>query len=250
MRPTIKLDSAKTPDGRTLDLFQHDEEFFIQQGRITVMSSRAHSSEEELARLGLEKIKGRSKPVVLVGGLGLGFTLRAALDNLPKSAKVIVAEILEPVVRWNKEIFGHLAGNPLHDKRVEVYLGDVTDLIATSSSEFDAILLDVDNGPEAFVVGTNIDLYTDVGLAICHNALRSAGVLAVWSTHSSKHFTKRLKSSGYAVEEIRCTPRKKKGTRSHLLWIAQAKKAKASRARRSKSAPPRQRANRGRKKKR
>ena len=228
MRPTIKLDSAQTPDGRTLDLFQHDEEFFIQQGRITVMSSRAHSSEEELARLGLEKVKGRSAPVVLVGGLGLGFTLRATLDCLPKAAKVVVAEIMEPVVRWNREIFGHLAGHPLQDKRVEVHLGDVTELISTSSNQFDAILLDVDNGPEAFVVGTNIDLYTDVGLAICHNALRSGGVLAVWSSHSSKHFTKRLKSSGFNVEECRCSPRGKKGARSHLLWIAQAKKSKGS----------------------
>mgnify|MGYP001546356811 CR=1 FL=1 len=224
MRPTIKLFSAETPDGLPLDLYQHDEEFFIQQGRNTIMSSRAHASEDALAQLGCSKIKGRKAPVVLIGGLGLGFTLRAALDVLPKAAKVVVAEILEPVIEWNQNILGHLAGHPLKDKRVELVSDDVTQLIATSNAAFDAILLDVDNGPEAPVVGTNINLYSDVGLAICRNALRSGGVMAVWSMHQSKGFTRRLEQTGFAVEEVRCRPHGDKGSKCHLIWVAQMKK--------------------------
>jgi len=222
MLPTVKLDSATTPDGRTLDLFRHDDDFFIQLAGTVIMSSRAHASEEELARLACATLGDEPAPRILIGGLGLGYTLAATLRLVPPAAKVVVAELLEPVIRWNRTVLGHLAGNPLQDRRVQVVLGDVADLLAAQPEGFDAILLDVDNGPEGLTAEANEGLYGVRGLKTCRVALKPGGVLAVWSAFRSPRFTRALQHVGFKVDEVPCRPRSgaRGGARSHVVWVA------------------------------
>lgn len=201
MKPTHILDCIATPDGRELVLYQRGDTFSIEVDRYHLMGSRAHGSEENLARLALKAWGEGPAPRVLVGGLGMGFTLRATLDALDgrPEAEVVLAEMFPAVVEWNRRHFGHLAGHPLADRRVQVEEGDVAERFKPGPSLFDVILLDVDNGPEAMTLEKNHELYTPAGVSRLHRALRPGGVLAVWSAHDEPRFVDRLRRGGFVA---------------------------------------------------
>ena len=200
-------------------LYERDGAYVIRINGRELMTSRAHGSEEELAKLALAKIT-QSSPRVLVGGLGMGYTLRAVLDVMPESAKVMVAEILPAVVAWNRNQLAHLAGFPLEDPRVAVVERDVAEIIAAGPSAFDAVLLDVDNGPAALTVADNEQLYGPSGLAAIRRCLRPGGVLGVWSADPDRRFERRLAKTGFEVstETVRARPGAK-GPK-HTIFIA------------------------------
>jgi spermidine synthase len=183
------------------------------------MSSRAHGSEESLAEAGCGHLRGAATPRVLVGGLGMGFTLRAALDVLPAGARVVVAELVPEVVAWNRDPLGALAGHPLRDKRVRVAVQDVGFTLRAHPSHFDAILLDVDNGPAAFTSRLNSSLYSAQGLAAAHASLVSGGVLAVWSAWDDDGFTRRLRRQGFTTESSRVRARREKRGSHHTIFV-------------------------------
>ncbi len=185
------------------------------------MGSRKHGSEDTLAKLGCRHLSGQPHPHVLIGGLGMGFTLAAALAQLGADAEVIVAELLPAVVQWNRQHLGHLAGHPLDDPRCSVSLCDVAEKLRGRQASFDAILLDVDNGPEGLTQHDNNWLYSVEGLQHAYAALRPGGVLAVWSAGPDATFRKRLRQVGFKVaeEQVRAHGRRK-GAR-HTIWIAQ-----------------------------
>lgn len=215
------LDSVVTPDGRELVLYQHGNMFAIRVDDDDLMSSRMHGSEEELARLGLLALDKRPAPRVLVGGLGMGFTLRAVLDGLRgrPQAQVVVAELFPAVVSWNRTYLGELARHPLQDPRVVVEEGDVAKLLARSKEGFDLILLDVDNGPEAFTLDDNHDLYTEKGIATCRAALREGGVVAFWSAGDDHAFAWRLQCGGFEAEVHRVPARPGGKGGRHVIFL-------------------------------
>jgi spermidine synthase len=225
MKPTILLGTALIPDTKTeLKLFTHDGEFSIKiPGRGELMNTKVHGSEKALAELACQRMKGSAQPRVLVGGLGMGFTLAAALDAAGPDAEVVVAELVPEVVEWNRDIMGEASGHPLADPRSTVYVGDVADPIRNDEQGFDAILLDVDNGPEAMIRRENSWLYSIPGLESARRALRPSGVLAIWSAGPDNLFKARLKHAGFKVEEHVVRPhRAGKGSR-HYIWLAQAR---------------------------
>jgi spermidine synthase len=183
------------------------------------MSSRMHGSEEALATLACRRVRTLEQPCVLVGGLGMGFTLRATLDLLPPDARVVVAELVPAVVEWNRGPLGPLAGYPLKDNRVRVDVGDVAVTLSSSPAQFDAVLLDVDNGPAAFTASSNAGLYDDRGLAAARAALKMGGVLAVWSAREDRKFEQRLRYGGFAVAVERVRGRLKKGGPFHTIFL-------------------------------
>jgi spermidine synthase len=185
----------------------------------SLMSSRMHGSEQALAALALRRMEVPDA-CVLVGGLGMGFTLRATLDLLPQDATVVVAELVPAVVEWNRGALGTLAGHPLRDPRVRVEMGDVADTLQSSPESFDAVLLDVDNGPDAFTAATNARLYNDAGLAAARAALKPGGVLAVWSAWEDRRFEQRLRYAGFVVHLERVRGRLKKGGPKHTIFLA------------------------------
>jgi len=214
------LGEAEAPDGTEMRLMRHDREYVIfSRGRI-LMSSRMHGSEAALAALACERAKTAEAPSVLVGGLGLGFTLRATLNLLPHDAAVVVAELVQAVVDWNLGPLGPLAGDPLRDRRTRLEVGDVGHLLAASRSRFDVILLDVDNGPEAFVSSGNVGLYGDPGLAAARAALKPGGVLAVWSAFDDRKFVRRLRYAGFSVRVEHVRARLKQGGPMHTIFVA------------------------------
>lgn len=222
MIPSILLGSAPIPNtNKELRLYQRGDEFSIKiPGRGELMNSRVHGSEKALAELACERIGQRERPRVLIGGLGMGFTLAAALKALGPSAEVVVAELVQEVVEWNRQAMGGPAGHPLADPRSSVYIGDVGDLLRQQREAFDVILLDVDNGPEALIRRENDWLYTIAGLETARGALRCNGVLAVWSAGRDQLFTSRLHHAGFKVEEVVVRPhRSGKGPRHHI-WLA------------------------------
>jgi spermidine synthase len=219
MNPLVLIDRARTPEGSDITLSRRGHEFFIHANGKDLMSSRMHGSEEALATLGCERARVLEEPCVLVGGLGMGFTLRATLDVLPPGAKVVVAELLDAVVAWNKGPLGPLAGNPLDDRRARVEVGDVMNTLRAGAGRFDAILLDVDNGPRAFSQESNAGLYDNAGLALLRSALRPAGILAVWSAWEDHKFEHRLRYAGFAVETARVRGRLKKGGPKHVIFV-------------------------------
>src|SRR4051794_40102950 len=179
-----------------MSLTRQGSEYVILASGKPLMSSRMHGSEEHLAALGCREARTRAEPCVLVGGLGMGFTLRATLDLLPSAATVVVGELVPAVVDWNRGPLGPLANHPLKDPRVEVALGDVADTIRASRRRFDAMLLDVDNGPAAFTASHNTRLYDDGGLAAARAALTDGGVLAVWSAWEDRRVGERRQHAG------------------------------------------------------
>ncbi len=220
MKPTIQIAETKTPDGSPLALFEHDGDFMIRVNGQALMSSRAHESELELARLGCLRIKERQNPRVLIGGLGMGYTLRQTLDMLNPLAEVVVAELLPEVVRWNRERFGHLTDHPLRDKRVTMKTCDVLKIVRKSPHGFDAILLDVDNGPDAMTDAGNDKLYGRKGIQTLLGALHEQGCLSIWSATIDRSFERRLQQERLHVRQFRVAAHKGGKTRSRCIWVA------------------------------
>ena len=206
------------PDGKEMRLVRWDEHLAVQVDGRSLMSSHEIGSEQELGRLVAEVVQPVAAPRVLIGGLGLGFTLRAALDTLPPTASVIVAELVPEVVAWSRGEHGARAGRPLDDPRVEVIIEDVGKVL-TRGPAYDAILLDVDNGPDALVHANNANLYKRAGLTRARKALRAGGVLAVWSAFGSRTFSRWLEEVGFEVELRRTQPTTAGGPR-YYIWIA------------------------------
>lgn len=222
MIPWKLLGRAQTPGGGAeLFLYQRDTEFSLKADNDELMNSRVHGSEDALATLACHKIASHSRARVLIGGLGMGFTLRSALDELGSQAQVEVAEIVPDVVRWNRDFLGHLADSPLDDGRVTVREGDVVQMIKTAKRGYDAILLDVDNGPQALTSGKNNWLYTITGLETAAAALRPKGVLAIWASGPDAGFAKRLGQAGFDVDEVKVRGRAGGKGAHHIVWVAE-----------------------------
>jgi spermidine synthase len=203
-----------------MKLTRRGNEYIILANGRSLMSSRMHGSEEALATLACRRVRTMGHPCVLVGGLGMGFTLRATLDFLPPDATVVVAELVPAVVEWNRGPLGLLAGQPLKDRRVRVHADDVAVTLRSCPGQFDAVLLDVDNGPSAFTSLDNSGLYDDKGLAAARAALKVGGVLAVWSARDDRKFEQRLRYGGFTVEVERVRARLKKGGPRHTIFLA------------------------------
>jgi spermidine synthase len=217
------LGSARAPEGGgELRLYQRGSEFSIRVDGRELMNSRVYSSEEALAHLTCERLAGCPNPRVLVGGLGMGFTLAAALSDLGPRAEVIVSELVPEVVEWNRGPLGELAKHPLRDPRVTVREIDVASVLRTEQRAYEAILLDVDNGPEGITRTGNNWLYGRAGLSATSKALRPGGVLAVWSASPDEAFARRLSAAGFAVEEIAMRARGYTRGARHTIWIAQS----------------------------
>ncbi len=220
MKPRVRIATTRTPDGGEMVLYQHGRDFSIKINGQDLMLSRQHESELELARLGCAHLAGHTEPSILIGGLGMGYTLRQALDMLSPRAQVVVGELLGAVVEWNREFFGELNGQPLGDARVDLKTGDIAELISRSKSRFDAILLDIDNGPNATTDSGNRRLYGREGIRACRLALRQPGCLAVWSAEPSKKFEQLLMSCGFHVRRFRVSAYKGSKSQSRFVWVA------------------------------
>jgi spermidine synthase len=201
-------------------LYQHGSDFSIMINGQDLMHSRQHESELELARLGCSHLAGHKEPSILIGGLGMGYTLRQALDMLSPQATVVVGELLGDVVEWNREFFGELNGQPLGDERVDLKTGDVVEFISRFKDKFDAILLDIDNGPAVMTDSGNRRLYGFTGIKACRRALRKQGCLAVWSAEPSKKFEELLMSCGFQVRRFRVPAYKGSKSLSRFIWVA------------------------------
>lgn len=213
------LDETVAPDGTILRLTRRDREYVILASGRSLMSSGMHGSEEALATFACRRARALEEPCVLIGGLGMGFTLRATLDVLPPDAMVVVAELLPAVVEWNRGPLGPLAGHPLKDKRVRIEMCDVAVTLRSSPDRFDAVILDVDNGPTAFTASNNSWLYEDRGIAAARAALKTGGMLAVWSAREDHKFEKRLRYGKFAVQVERVRGRLKKGGPHHIIFL-------------------------------
>ena len=223
MLPRETIATAKVLDGDTLTLVSHGRDFIIMLGREELMGTRMQFSEEQLAILTLAELEAE-KPRVLIGGYGMGFTYRAALSHLPEGGHVVVAEVVPEILEWAEGPLAHLTGDSLGDTRGEIVLCDVAALIDDANdgtcAKFDAILLDVDNGPDGIVRDQNSRLYTRTGLAKAREALKPGGILAVWSAAPDHKFRLRLKEASFDVDErtVRARPNNK-GPR-HTIWFA------------------------------
>ncbi len=224
MIPWSHLDTAQVPGGGELRLMQRGTEFSIRLGRDELMNSRLSATEQALATIACEKIRTRRRPNkqpnILIGGLGMGFTLRAALTVLGKQAHIVVAELVPAVVAWARGPMAKLSVDSLTDPRVRIYEGDVGDLIRSGRLAYDAILLDVDNGPQGMTRKANDGLYDLKGLRAAHAALRPGGVLAVWSSGPDAKFTARLRKTGFKVDEIPLRAKGPRGGARHFIWTA------------------------------
>jgi len=237
VKPWELLAEARTPDGTLMSLTRRDTELVIMAGGKILMSSRMHGSEEAMAEMALKRLQSRpatpnpqdhktslplSEACVLIGGLGLGYTLRATLDLLPDDATVIVAELIPAIVEWHQGPLAALAGKPTADKRVHIEVKDVVATLRSNAGRFDAVLLDIDNGPEAFTESSNAGLYNDRGIATIRAALKPGGMLAVWSAWEDRRFEQRLKYAGFKVEVERVRARLKKGGPRHTIFLGRA----------------------------
>ena len=219
MLPWIELDRADLPAGGTLRLMRRGQDFVIKLGVAELMTSRLSASEEALATLAAEKLGGRTKARILIGGLGMGFTLRAAQRAFGADARIIVAELVPAVVRWARGPMAELFAGSLDQPGVEIVETDVAAPIREPEAGYDAILLDVDNGPEGMTQAVNADLYSLRGLAAARAALRRGGVLAVWSQGPDAVFAKRFATAGFAVEEKRVRAGGARGGSRHVIWL-------------------------------
>jgi spermidine synthase len=218
--PWSLIDTAAVPGGDELRLMRRGAEFSIRLDGNELMNSRLSGSEQALATLACAKIAGRKQPRVLIGGLGMGFTLRAALAKLPPDAEIVVAELVPAVVAWARGPMAEIFGGSLTESRVSIHEMDVSDLIRPVQSGYDAILLDVDNGPEGLSRQANDALYDREGLRAAHTALKAGGVLAVWSSAPNQDFTRRLRQAAFGVEEVRTRANGARGGARHVIWIA------------------------------
>ena len=219
MKPLEQLDEARAPDGTRITLTRQDAEFMILADGKPLMSSRMYGSEAALATLGCRDVPRRA-PRVLVGGLGMGFTLRAALDAISADAVVVVSELIPAVIEWNRGPLGALAAHPLNDPRVRLEIGDVRETLRSNRAAFDAVLLDVDNGPDAFSAAGNDSLYSDEGITAARDALKPGGVFAVWSVREDRQFVTRLKRAGFQVTAQRVRARSTGRGSHHTVFVA------------------------------
>ena len=220
MIPWLDLGTGLIPGGGELRLKRRGAEFSIRLGHNELMNSRLSGSEEAMATLSAERLKGRKAPHILIGGLGMGFTLRAALTAFGADAHITVSELVPAVVAWAHGPMAELFGDSLRDPRVRIAEGDVGELMASAPACYDAILLDVDNGPEGFTRKSNDRLYDTHGIAQALAALTTGGVLAVWSMGPDAAFAKRLKASGARVEEIGVKAHRGRSGTRHIIWLA------------------------------
>ncbi len=215
------LEETRVPSGGgRLTLYQRGEEFSIWINETELMGSHVHESEDELARLPLQDPKLNPNPHVLIGGLGMGYTLAAALRHLPEGGRITVSELIPEVVKWNKGPLGHLAGNPLEDRRASVQRKDVARLLQNELEEYDVVLLDVDNGPEGLTRGGNDWLYTEEGLESAYTALKPGGILGIWSGFRDPAFYMRLKKINYKdVRQVSVRVGPHENNDEQLIWI-------------------------------
>ena len=216
----LLLDTADVPGGGELRLWRRGSEFSIRLGQNELMNSRVSGSEEALAAIACAEIKIRERPMILIGGLGMGFTLRAALAELGAEAGIVVAELVPAVLAWARGPMAEIFDNSLADPRVSIREVDVGHLIRSGRSTFDAIVLDVDNGPEALTRQANDRLYDAKGLKAARTALRPGGVLALWSSGPDPDFTQRLRKVGFAVDERLVSAHGGRGGARHVIWMA------------------------------
>lgn len=221
MRKLVPLGTAAIPgSGKSLTLYRSKDDFHINlTGGLELMSTRRHGSEDALGYLPCRRLADPRAARVLIGGLGMGFTLAAVLVNVGKAAEVTVVELIPEVVEWNRGPLGDASGRPLDDPRVRVEIADVAALIDAADASYDVIALDVDNGPEDFTSGGNTRLYTDAGIAAARKALRPGGVLAYWSADPDERFKARLAATGMKVEEFHVYAFGNKGTQN-VIWLA------------------------------
>ncbi|MDX8384707.1 MAG: hypothetical protein R8M45_11540 [Ghiorsea sp.] len=223
MRPWELLHSSPVAgEAHDLQLYRRGDEYSIKTGYSELMNSRMHSSEDVLAELGCQHLRKKAKARVLIGGLGMGFTLAEALKHLADDAEVVVAELVPAVVQWNQTHLAHLAGFPLKDERVTMFEGDVGKAIRHEAAAFDAILLDVDNGPEGLTRQENGALYSPNGLKSALLGLKDNGVFGVWSAFPEPKFTKRMQKAGFKTQEVPCRAHGKKGSK-HMVWLGTKK---------------------------
>src|SRR5580698_9034768 len=240
MIPWLQIDTTRVPDADVeLRLMRRGTEFSMMLGQNELMNSRLSGSEEALATLTAKKIEAVKRPHLLVGGLGMGFTLRAALAVLGPDARVTVAELVPAVIAWARGPMAELFGGSLGDPRAEIREADVADVIASSRQAFDAVLLDVDNGPEALIRKANDALYDTGGLQAIRGALRPGGVLAVWSSGPNVAFTKRLRAADFEVSEVGVRATTKRSGAHHVIWFATKPKAPAKAGKASNTKPAR-----------
>ncbi|MDP8912925.1 MAG: hypothetical protein M3N39_05060 [Pseudomonadota bacterium] len=221
MIPRVLIDVAEVPGGGgELRLIQRGSEFSIMLGANELMNSRLSGSEEALAAMACQRISATARPRLLIGGLGMGFTLRAALNALRAGARIEVAELVPAVIRWALDPMAPLFGGSLTDARVSILEADVGDLIASARALYDAILLDVDNGPDGLTRAANDRLYDMDGLGRARGALRPGGVLAIWSSRPDRAFSQRLRKAGFAVEEVTVRANAGRSGARHVIWLA------------------------------
>ncbi|MEO6114723.1 MAG: spermidine synthase [Sphingomicrobium sp.] len=218
MKPRILIGTADVPGGEPLRLFRRGDDYMIVLDRNELMNSRMSGSEEVLAVGTIERLEQRSAPRILIGGYGMGFTLRAALGAAGAQAQVVVAELVPGIIDWARGPMATLTAGCLDDPRVRVIEGDVAAVIEAANAEYDAILLDVDNGPDGLTREGNDRLYSPRGLAVARTALTPGGILAVWSAAPDHRFARRLGEAGFKVEEVAVRARRGgKGPR-HVIW--------------------------------
>jgi spermidine synthase len=221
MIPWSQIDTAPVPGADVeLRLMRRGDDFSMMLGQNELMSSRLSGSEEALATLACRRIVAVKRPHLLIGGLGMGFTLRAALAVLGADARIMVAELVPAVIAWARGPLAEIFGKSLSDPRANIQAADVIEVIRTHRSAFDAILLDVDNGPEGLVRKANDALYNPKGLKAIHRALRAGGVLAVWSSGPNASFSKRLRDAGFGVDEVAVRATTKRSGARHVIWFA------------------------------
>lgn len=214
------IDTADVPGGQQLRLFRRGDDFMIVLDHNELMNSRMSGSEEALAVMACDRLAGRAAPHMLIGGYGMGFTLRAALAELGGDARISVAELVPEIIEWARGPMAQLAAGCLDDPRVTLVPGDVVDVIAAAKGGYDAILLDVDNGPDGLTREDNDRLYSASGLAAAKAALTPGGILAIWSAAPDQAFARRLGRAGFRVEEVAVRARSNgKGAR-HVIWFA------------------------------
>jgi spermidine synthase len=218
--PWSLIDTAQVPGGGELRLMRRGAELSIRLDHNELMNSRRGGSEAALATLACERIRGRRRPRILIGGLGMGFTLRAALTALGSEAAIVVAELVPAVLAWARGPMAEMFGQSLTDPRVRIVEADVAGLIRQAAAAYDAILLDVDNGPAGLTRTANDALYDLQGLSAAHAALKPDGVLAVWSSGPDANFTRRLRQAGFGVDEVRLRANAARGGARHIVWIA------------------------------
>ena len=221
MTPREYLGSAAVPGGQELKLYRRGGDFMIVLERNELMSSRMSGSEKQLALMTIERLTGRAAPRLLIGGYGMGFPRRAALGALDATARLTVAELVPEIIQWARGPMAELAAGCLDDPRVTLVLDDVVNVIAAGRGSYDAILLDVDNGPDGLTAAANDRLYNGHGLETARAALKPGGILAIWSAGSDDAFTRRRRGAGFAVDEVAVRARDNgKGPR-HVIWFAQ-----------------------------